>query len=741
MTICSTLTLLVVVLTLIGFTTGSEVGILQNIFTQSNTSPSLPHSNSSLWELLSFMLVSLTLLSLAIGLRQGCYPLVMTVIGLFVCSISFSMLLDKISGINTPILRFELVGETQTSIISAIGVSILGFGITLLAWREWNSLEIDMSELRRSFLVYCTIAAIFIAGISSWFALSLLHDRITEDSRRNLEIAAREKARSFKRLISRSKKQARRFANYGNAQLLLDGYDQGKLQRRDFLLKTTNYFDRVLEYDEDIAGITLLDKDGAPLVVIGQALSPDYWPKNISEHEQIGVLGPVKIDSDYHLVVSAPITQFPKRRIGTVILLLHAKSLIASLKDHTSLGDTGTITLGVPIRDKIFSLGYPRGSNTIVERLVSTNSIKNRGLIKALQQEFGFIGPRKNKGISILTVYLPVPDSSLALIATIETKELQTAVKRKFIAVAALIFLFVTLAGYGMFQLVRTLLWYADALQLRLLDKSNALEVELAWRTKAEKELNQYREHLEHLVVERTSELQESQRLLSQSERMASIGIFAAGIAHEINNPIGMILLAAQNASELSGEHDGPEITKNALEEIESNAQRCGRIVKSILQFSRQEETEKSPSDLNSLVNRAVNLVKNDSTNSNIDITLDLANELPDLSLNPTEIEQVVINLCKNAIEAGGNDTVIQISTKCSKESVELLVSDNGPGMNQEQKRLAFDPFFTTKQHRGGTGLGLSIVHGIIEGHLGSIHIVSSQDIGTTFCISFPLPT
>ncbi len=738
MLVFTSLAFLVLVIVVGGLALDVGEGVIQRSLFGRINSLSASRTAMRASDVFAFFLVFLTLLSVANGIKRTCLPLLLTILGLLVCSISISMLLHTVSGLDVVSSVGGAAEPNSTALVHALGIFLLGAGVIVLAWREWNTLSVDVAELKRSFLMYCTIAALFIAGVSSWFTLSLLHERFSETSRRNLEKVAREKARSIELVLTDSKRTANRFANFSDTYRLMDAYDRGELKRAGFSRATSEYFENVLDFDERIAGITLLDRFGVPLVVHGQVVPPEQWPENAAEREKPGIVGPLSIDGTFMLVVSAPILQFPLRRIGTVVLLLRASGFEHPLRDRTLLGESGTVVLGVPTGDGFKVLTHRGKDDSIGIIDFSANSSVYQGLSFARKQESGFIGSGEGTVDDTLTFYLPVPESSLALAASIGTRELQTSIRRKFIAVAALITAFVALAGYGMFQLVRTLLWYADALQLRLVEKSRALEEELAWRTKAEEELSRHRDHLEKLVLERTSELQESQLLLSQSERMASIGIFAAGIAHEINNPIGMILLASQNALSLSKEPDAEEITQNALEEIEANARRCGRIVRSILQFSRQEDTEKWPSDVNAIIEHSVELMVGTVTDDPNAVSLDLDPSLPQLPLNPTEIEQLVINLCKNAFEAGGDGTRVSITSRKIGALAEIRISDNGPGMNSEQRKMAFDPFFTTKQHQGGTGLGLSIVHGIVEGHKGKIEIDSTPGVGTTFSVNFP---
>ncbi|MBU0719433.1 MAG: PAS domain S-box protein, partial [Planctomycetes bacterium] len=253
-------------------------------------------------------------------------------------------------------------------------------------------------------------------------------------------------------------------------------------------------------------------------------------------------------------------------------------------------------------------------------------------------------------------------------------------------------------------------------------------------RKRVEGELATYRNHLEDLVQKRTSELEESKARLRQAEHLASIGTLATGIAHEINNPIGAILLAAQSALVAHGETVRAEV---ALHEIAQHAKRCGGIVRNVLKFAQRGTPEKRPVDLNEVIGQVVNLTQKHAAENGAAIATQLAEGLPRPIANQTELGQVLINLVQNAIEADAR--LITIQTSQGVDSIRLTVTDDGRGIPAGERDRVFDPFFTTRHREGGTGLGLSIVHGIIEDHGGTIEIADEPGMGTTLLIGLPL--
>lgn len=254
-------------------------------------------------------------------------------------------------------------------------------------------------------------------------------------------------------------------------------------------------------------------------------------------------------------------------------------------------------------------------------------------------------------------------------------------------------------------------------------------------------ELARYQNHLQDLVDARTRELEESREQLRHSERLASIGTLATGLAHEINNPVGGILLAAQNVMELKQNPAAAELVDRCLNDIIDNAQRCGKIIQSILQFARSGESPKKPCDLNEILTRCVQLTGQYLKKRQTSVEMELANQLPPARVNTVEMEQVFVNLLRNAAESAKQGVRIRILSTHEEHTIKIAIEDNGRGIAQEQLSRLFDPFYTTRRQHGGTGLGLSIVHGIIRDHSGSIEVQSEVGRGTVFHITLPCLT
>lgn len=240
-------------------------------------------------------------------------------------------------------------------------------------------------------------------------------------------------------------------------------------------------------------------------------------------------------------------------------------------------------------------------------------------------------------------------------------------------------------------------------------------------------------------MVEDINQRKEVEEALRRAERLAAIGTLAAGIAHEINNPLSAIVLSADAALLAGGQSGGDEIVKASLQNIQAGALRCGRIVKSVLQFSRNEVSQKWLDDVGEVVRRAGDMTKRMADVAGVDVRLKIAADLPRVLVNPTEIEQVFVNLITNAVQASQPGDVVEILAERLGDNVKIVVEDRGVGMSDKQAERIFDPFFTTRQATGGTGLGLSISHGIVQEHGGEIHFASKLGVGTAMTVLLPV--
>jgi two-component system, NtrC family, sensor kinase len=251
-------------------------------------------------------------------------------------------------------------------------------------------------------------------------------------------------------------------------------------------------------------------------------------------------------------------------------------------------------------------------------------------------------------------------------------------------------------------------------------------------------------------LVKRIARLDSEKEVMNQqiveTGKLASIGELAAGIAHEINNPVAIMVEEAGWIQDLLSEGidkaDNFEEFKRALDQIQTQGHRCKGITHKLLSFARKTDSRVETLQLNEFVTEVVDLLSQKFKYANIDVDVQLYPDLPSIQASATEIQQVLMNILQNAVYAmektGGKITIL---TGVDDKNISIAINDNGPGIPSDNLARIFDPFFTTRPVGKGTGLGLSICYGIINKMGGRIDVESRLDEGTTFTIVLPLNT
>lgn len=231
---------------------------------------------------------------------------------------------------------------------------------------------------------------------------------------------------------------------------------------------------------------------------------------------------------------------------------------------------------------------------------------------------------------------------------------------------------------------------------------------------------------------------EQTQKQLSESEKLASVGRLAAGVAHEINNPLVGVL----TFSKLLLEDDTiPPHAKEDLKVIADETMRCREIVKNLLDYARESKPEISLANINEVVEKTLDIIRNQSLFQNITIKEQFNPHLPAIPVDPNQIQQVIMNLVLNAAEAMPDSGTLTISTNhgADRSFIKISIKDTGTGIAKEDIERIFDPFFTKKEHGGGTGLGLAVSYGIVQKHKGSITVTSRVGKGSTFEVNLPI--
>jgi two-component system, NtrC family, sensor kinase len=238
-------------------------------------------------------------------------------------------------------------------------------------------------------------------------------------------------------------------------------------------------------------------------------------------------------------------------------------------------------------------------------------------------------------------------------------------------------------------------------------------------------------------TIKMKKELEKAQIQILQSEKMASLGKLAAGVAHQLNNPLSSITLFTQLMLE---EYKLEENARNDLTRIYKESQRCRDTVKELLEFARQTRQEMRPHNINNAILRTVFLLENQTLFHNIEIEKELSPSLPEVYGDIQQLNHIFMNIILNAADAmeGKGKLTIKSYKALHSDSIIIEISDTGPGIPQNILPHIFEPFFTTKEEGKGTGLGLSLVYSMIDNHKGRIFAKSWPGKGTTFVIELP---
>jgi len=241
------------------------------------------------------------------------------------------------------------------------------------------------------------------------------------------------------------------------------------------------------------------------------------------------------------------------------------------------------------------------------------------------------------------------------------------------------------------------------------------------------------------LIIERKQVVRDKERLQDQlrhADRLATIGQLSAGVAHELNEPIGSILGFSQLIQKAP---DTSDHVKKDIEKIMKASLHAREVVKKLMLFARQMPPQKTRVNLNQIIEEGLYFLESRCAKENIKVVRFLSEDLPDVTADPAQMTQVLVNIIVNAIQAMPDGGQLTIQTKATHEFVSLIVEDTGIGMEEKVVKQIFLPFFTTKGIGKGTGLGMSVVHGIVTSHRGTIHVDSQVGLGSRFEIQLPI--
>lgn len=276
-------------------------------------------------------------------------------------------------------------------------------------------------------------------------------------------------------------------------------------------------------------------------------------------------------------------------------------------------------------------------------------------------------------------------------------------------------------------------------------------------RVKNQLELKLHRDRLEDLVNKRTKALENAQQSLIRAARLESVGQLAAGVAHEVKNPLAIIQMGVDFlTAETSGKD---QVIDDVLTDMGDAVERADKVIRGLLDYSRDSKLDHSTDNINDVIERSLHLVNHELSKQGIAIKLDLSDDLPDFLMDFNKLQQVFVNVFVNSVHAMGQDGTLEINSRVKLFSNQTLnkgfhshfksgdnviiveIADSGPGIKDDDLERIMDPFFTTKPVGQGTGLGLSVCRNIVELHHGIFMICNRKSRGARVMIYLPCPT
>ena len=620
-------------------------------------------------------------------------------------------------------------------------------------------------SLRACFTRFVTLLSLLAVVTSGFFGFAVARNILVYQIEQRLELALSERRKLIHQFIEAQEAQLRLIASRTHLRELLDQNRSSQISLEQLRASGERILRDATESSDGMQEIWIADHAGQPLIASANArYERTATGDNILALARQGfyLSAPRLIDNSYRVLATVPVLGDQREPIAYLIAAIDAAPLRKLLLAPIGHEKTGEVVLAEQ-EGEVVSIVFPSHASSVKHRVAVDSEA---ALANASKGVTGTIHTVNSSGAPAIAAYGPLGYRGWILVARVDADEAYApirALRYKLLGVVAgsgifmavLAWLFAWSITKPILSLERAATELArgnlssrvkldrhdelGALGRTFNEMALSLEDEIQRRMLVEAELRNLNDSLETRIEERSELLKKSQEQLRQAERMASIGALAAGIAHEINNPVGAMVLTVENAltrKDDAADQEGMRmLLERTCQKVLAHAQRCQNIVKGILQFSRRESTEKQPQDLNSVVRGAIASLRETSKLEGVEIALNLAPVLKTIYLNAFEIEQVLINLLQNAVDAGSEK--ITVTTASIPTGVRLSVQDDGAGIAEETLRHVFDPFYTTRLHEGGTGLGLSIVHGIVASHSGKVYMESEIGRGTRAVVEF----
>ena len=649
-------------------------------------------------------------------------------------------------------------------------------------------------------MVFVGVLVVLASGVLSWTAYLFTRDMLVDQIHARLTVTASDRQAMLLAYIHQQQERLGLVASRTRLRLLLEEWADDKITDVAFRTGTTPILVDVQKSAEDFLVISITDLTGKVIAATEETyLGHDFSGDLSFVHGQhVAYLGlPRLTRGRYQAFLSGPATAPDGQLLGVAMVVLDLGPMEQLLSDASGLGQTGEILVGTRRGDTVHHLLPPRHDPEITEVPLA----RTPAMAEALRGHQGFMQTTDYRGIEVVAAYQPAGYRGWGMVAQIDAAEAYAPVKRLRFVLLALeaAILLVGLAASSVLarRFTRPVIALAKTaaavaagnLETRVTVTSideigrlgttfnhmaeelaasyATLEQRVADRTR---ELAQANAELAREIIER----KRAEAALIQSEKLASLGQLAAGMAHEINNPIAYVtnnlavlrrdMWAAMGvldtyreghdslarvapdlataAARLEQDIDLAYIRENFLRDFDTSLQGLQRvrdIVGNLRDFARLDEAEFKEIDLNAALRSTIEIARYEIKKKAIRLEIGFQ-ELPPVLCHPGKINQVFLNLLMNAVQACALGGAMALRTRAVPgEGVEVEVEDNGCGITAEHVPHIFEPFFTTKPVGQGMGLGLSVSYGIIRDHGGSIAVDSTPGHGSLFRVRLPL--
>jgi len=615
------------------------------------------------------------------------------------------------------------------------------------------------SSLRTKLIVPYALLTLVVAMVGIYIITRLVSGSFEERFGNQLVEASRVTADGVVRMEKKHLEDLRLLTFMEGVSGAIEDGNRESLQATFEGIAINNNIEMIAAIDDQGKGIITLTYDpeaGGTEFFTGDDYSTFGWVQSAlsGQFDEVGdkYAGLLDTQMGKFIFTIAPVRDADEKIVGALL----TGSKIDTLLDELKLQALADILILNPEGSLVTTtLAEPEGGYGILE--IDGESLRDAGLT-SLNREMELYG----RDYEVLYTPLIIRDAEAGFIGVVSSSEyIATALttnRNTFSLIFTLGTGAVILLGYLLAQHVAR-----PILQLRSmsqavaggdLERSSGLErsdeigelanafdiMTLRLRERTEEAARLYKEAIQRAkeLEEMNARLQATQAQLIQSEKLASVGQLTAGIVHDVKNPLAVIKGLAE---ELSEEGDLDEFTVEGLETIRDSASKANTIVTDLLKFARQSTPEMQTRDMRATLESVFRLTEYLVRKGNVTLVPDLPPTSVMATYDPQQIEQVLINLVTNAVQAMPDGGTLDVSLKEDDDNLVITMRDSGVGIPEENVVRIFDPFFTTKPEGEGTGLGLSVSYGIVSRHRGRIEVESDVGIGTTFIVSLPLQT